>query len=420
MIMSVRKFVLFFLAASLIGVGISLFVHFNWFQSDNRVQLMAGLAIVLFIILSGKLAHYQQSLKYAKNNLDEAQQLAALGSWERDLITGKGYWSENHYRLFGMQPGNRAPSLNDFFARIHPDDRELVRNTVTAAIRNGISYEIAYRLADDSANRMFLSRGKVLCDDNRNPVNVVGTVQDVTEKYSRERLREELFKQKDILITRLGHDLKTPLTPLVALLPLVRSRISDCKLRDLIDICIRSTTNIKEQVDKTIRYSRLSSPERPRPLMTDVRLSATADDVVTAMADVTMANSTVIENRIAPDTVVQANVQDLEEVFRNLLSNGVKFSAQGSRICIDACSFEGRVTVTVSDNGIGLSADEQSHIFDELYKADPSRHGLGSSGLGLAICRKIIENNGGRIWAESAGRGKGSTISFTLSEGGGI
>ncbi|MDA8428469.1 MAG: PAS domain-containing sensor histidine kinase [Geobacteraceae bacterium] len=373
--------------------------------------------LLFFTILCGNLVYYQQSLKQAKHNLDEAQQLAALGSWERDLVSGKGYWSENHYHLFGLQPGTTAPSLDDFFAMIHADDREQVRETVTAAIRTGASYETTYRLAHDRDKRIFVSRGKVVCDASRKPVSVVGTVQDVTEKYERERLREELLQQKDVLITRLGHDLKTPLTPLVALLPLIRTRIADGKLCDLIDICIRNTNNIREQVDQTIRFSRLSSTGGPGLLVTDVVLASAADDAVAGLKDIAGARSTVIENRIAPGMLVRANMQELEEVLSNLISNGVKFSVPGSFVRIDAHHADGQVTVIVSDNGIGLSADEQSHIFDELYKADPSRHELGSSGLGLAICRKIVERHGGRIWAESPGKGQGTSISFTLSEG---
>jgi signal transduction histidine kinase len=403
----------------MIGVGTSFLVHLNWFHIDHNLQLLVGLVLILFLIIfSGKLNQYQQSLKQAKNNLDEAQQLASLGSWERNLVTGKGYWSDNHYRLFSMQPGNSVPTLDEFYSLIHPDDRMQAREMVTTAIKNGSSYEITYRLASDSVNRIFLSRGKVVCDDNLKPVSVVGTVQDVTDKYTHEHLREELIKQKDVLITRLGHDLKTPLTPLVALLPLLRSRTSDGKQCELIDICIKSTNNIKEQVDKIIRFSRLSSPERAWSDMRDVRISASADDSILALSDAAAARSISVQNFISPDVVVKGNTQELEEVFRHLISNGVKFSAPGSRVTIDARSDNGLVILSVSDNGIGLSADEQLHIFDELYKADPSRHELGSSGLGLAICRKIIASHGGRIWAESAGKGKGTFISFTVSEGG--
>ena len=70
--------------------------------------------------------------------------------------------------------------------------------------------------------------------------------------------------------------------------------------------------------------------------------------------------------------------------------------------------------MSVKDTGIGITEDQIEHIFDEFYKADQSRHELDSSGLGLAICRRIVEKQGGQIWAESEGLGKGATFNFTL------
>jgi hypothetical protein len=159
---------------------------------------------LISIIVSGRFLHYQQSLKHAKKNLDEAQELAGIGSWERDLGNGKGYWSDNHYRLFGLQPRKTAPGMNEFFGMIHASDRERVRETVNAAISSNSSYEATYRLADDSSERIFLSRGKVMSAEPGKPASLVGTVQDITEKHRQELFRDDLLRQKDMFITRLG------------------------------------------------------------------------------------------------------------------------------------------------------------------------------------------------------------------------
>ena len=74
------------------------------------------------------------------------------------------------------------------------------------------------------------------------------------------------------------------------------------------------------------------------------------------------------------------------------------------------------VMISIKDNGIGMTKEHIDHIFEEFYKADPSRHNLGSNGLGLSISKKIIENHGGKIWAESPGLGKGSVFYFTLKK----
>ena len=73
-----------------------------------------------------------------------------------------------------------------------------------------------------------------------------------------------------------------------------------------------------------------------------------------------------------------------------------------------------QIKISIKDSGIGLDKKQKDHIFDEFYKVDKSRHDFESSGLGLTICKRIVEKQGGRIWAESSGHKKGTTINFTL------
>lgn len=389
-------------------------------SGHNLPQVVGLTFVVLFIVIAGKLYYYQRELSRAKQNLDEAQQLAGLGSWERDLVTGKGYWSDNHYRLFRLLPRIQAPSMDEFFSMIHTEERLQARETVMEAIRSKGSYEIKYRLEGDVANRIFLSRGKVLHDDAGKPVTLIGTIQDITLKQRRDQFREGLLKQKDLFISRLGHDLKTPLTPLVALLPLIRSNTDDPSQRKLLDLCVNSVNHINDLVAKTLKLARLASSADLLPLRFDVLLSATVDAAVSGMADAISNAHLAIENLIPSELTVRGNREELEELFSQLISNAAKFSFENPTLTIEAVCDKKVVTVLFRDNGIGLLPEELSHIFDDFYKADPSRHLLNSSGLGLPICRRIVENHGGRISASSLGRRGGTSIRFTLEAGSNI
>lgn len=408
-----------FLASMFMGAGVSLMIHYNNPGAGHRMQLVVGLSlVVVFIAIIGTFAHYQQTLKKAKRNLDEAQQLAMLGSWERDLVTGRGYWSDNRYRLFGLTPRAAAPSHEEFFSMIHPDDREQVRATVESAVQCGSGYEIAFRQANDIHNRIFFSRGQVLHDDSGRPVKIMGTTQDITEKCRQEDFLRDLVIQKSLFITRLGHDLKTPLTPLVALLPMIRDRATDEKQRTLIDSCIRSSTIIRDLVNKAMDLARRSSIHRPIVNSEDLALAAWVDEFLEYIGQMIKNHSVLVLNRVGRDLTVHADRTEMEELFRNLISNAIKFSPCDARVSIEAGQHDDQVCVRVTDAGIGLSQEEKSLIFDAFYKADASRHELGSSGLGLAICKQIVENHGGRIWAESDGKGQGTSICFTLRSGG--
>jgi signal transduction histidine kinase len=111
---------------------------------------------------------------------------------------------------------------------------------------------------------------------------------------------------------------------------------------------------------------------------------------------------------------VKADKLYLEEILNNLFSNAIKNIQEPGIISINAKKDKNFIKISVKDNGIGLEKDQTDQIFKEFYKTDISRHDLDSSGLGLSICKQIVEKHGGRIWAESKGIGKGSTFYFTI------
>jgi signal transduction histidine kinase len=94
----------------------------------------------------------------------------------------------------------------------------------------------------------------------------------------------------------------------------------------------------------------------------------------------------------------------------------VHFSKERGNITIFAEHCDNTVTVSVRDEGIGIAKDHLEHVFDEFFKADESRHDLEASGLGLSICKRIVQNHFGKIWAESPGHDQGTTINFTIEE----
>ena len=114
---------------------------------------------------------------------------------------------------------------------------------------------------------------------------------------------------------------------------------------------------------------------------------------------------------------VKADKLRFVELLNNLIINAARFTPIGGSIIIDAKDDGNFVTISVNDSGIGMSEDQLGKIFEEFYKADESRHEMDSSGLGLSICKSIVERHGGRIWAESLGKGMGSTFYFTLKSG---
>jgi histidine kinase len=114
--------------------------------------------------------------------------------------------------------------------------------------------------------------------------------------------------------------------------------------------------------------------------------------------------------------IIQGDADRLLQVLMNLLSNAFQYTPSGGEVGVQAAMRGNEIVVCVRDNGAGISAEHISHLFTRFYRVDKSRsrQAGGGSGIGLTIARHIVEAHGGRIWAESAGPGKGSTFCFTL------
>lgn len=226
---------------------------------------------------------------------------------------------------------------------------------------------------------------------------------------------EVLLKQKDEFVNQLGHDLKSPLTPLVTLLPIIEQRENDSELRELLGVSIENVNFMKELVIKTLSLARLNSPNTEF-IIDNIKLSEEVTTILRTKQHIFAEREITTENMVREGLIIKADKLRLDELFDNLITNSIKYSDEGGTLEIDAEEEEEGdfVTISIKDNGVGMAEEQLGHIFEEFYKVDPSRHDLDSSGLGLSICKRIVEKHGGKIWAESPGEGKGTTFYFTI------
>ncbi len=247
---------------------------------------------------------------------------------------------------------------------------------------------------------------KALADLNKNLEEKVKERTDQVEK---------LLRQKDEFIGQLGHDIKTPLTPLVTLLPIIKKKEQDPKLRELLDVTINNVSTMKELVVKTLELARLNSEKTTFDLQ-GIDLLTIIKDCITTQQSLYESHNIIIQNNIVEPLIAKAEKLHIQALIDNLLKNAIKFTPIQGKITIDADEDENTVTISIRDTGIGLTKEQLERVFDEFYKADNSRHDIDGSGLGLAICKRIVERYGGKIWAESPGLGKGSIFSFMLQK----
>jgi len=156
--------------------------------SDEDVELLEGVAGAAAneLVLRRELAERrraEEALRESERRLNEAQRLARVGSWEWDLVADRGQWSDEHFRLLGVEPGTREPGYELLLESIHPDDRAAHQAAVAAAIAGGGVLDSQYRVLHPDGTVLHLhSRGQVTFDAAGRPVRMHGTVQDVTER----------------------------------------------------------------------------------------------------------------------------------------------------------------------------------------------------------------------------------------------
>jgi len=224
---------------------------------------------------------------------------------------------------------------------------------------------------------------------------------------------QKLLKQKDEFINQLGHDLKNPLGPLINLLPILEKHVESENDKDIIKVLLRNVKYMKNLVTKTLELARLNSPNTKLNIES-FKLNDELKIIIEQNTYLFKEKNIKVINNISENIFIDADKLRFDELFTNLINNAVKYTNDKGVITIDAEEREGVIFFTISDNGIGMTADQLERLFDEFYKADESRHDFDSSGLGMPITKRIIEMHGGQIWAESDGLGMGSTFHFTF------
>jgi hypothetical protein len=226
------------------------------------------------------------------------------------------------------------------------------------------------------------------------------------------RLRE-FDRLKDEFIAIVSHELRTPLTSVYgAAMTLEGHQLDEERQRALLEIISTEAARLSRLLDDILWVSRLDSG-RARPFITRVApLPLTADVVDATRTHLPNGLSLELLHDAQPPEVA-ADPDKLRQVLVNLIENAVKYTSEG-RIEVRLDRIDGRVRFSVRDEGPGIPPSQQERIFEKFYRLDPNMtQGVGGTGLGLYICRELIDAMEGEIWVESV-PGEGSTFSFEL------
>ncbi|WP_255682178.1 ATP-binding protein [Natrinema sp. SYSU A 869] len=250
------------------------------------------------------------------------------------------------------------------------------------------------------------------------PAAGLSLTQDVTEQVERERRLEELVAKLEESNERLeqfayaaSHDLQEPLRMVSSYLQLIERRYGDALNADgeeFIAYAVDGAERMRDMIDALLEYSRIETRGDP---LEPVALEVVFEDVLEDLwLQIEETDATVTADELPR---VEGDADQLRQVFQNLLSNAITYSGNDPpTVHISADRDGDEWVVSIRDEGIGIAPEEQDRIF-EVFQRLHSREEYAGTGIGLALCQRIVERHGGDLWVDSA-VGEGATFSFTV------
>ncbi|WP_254767508.1 PAS domain-containing protein [Salinilacihabitans rarus] len=379
--------------------------------TDESGAVFAGMAMSQDVT---ERKEYERYLEEAKAQLEAATEAGAVGTWEYRIPEDRFAAGGSFARTFGVDPAaaREGVSLDRFVSAIHEADRERVEREIEAAVEACGEYESEYRVRDaDGDLRWVVARGHVECDADGEPVTFPGALTDITERKEYQRKLEESNERLEQFAYSASHDLQEPLRMVSSYLQLIDRRYGDeldADGREFLGYAVDGADRMREMIDGLLAYSRVETRGDPFE----------AVDLTDVVEDVREDLRIRIEESGAEIAVgdlprVDGDASQLREVFQNLLSNAIAYSGdEPPRVEIDAERAGGRWRIAVRDEGVGIAPDEQERIF-EVFQRLHGRDEHPGTGIGLALCRRIVERHGGEIRVDSD-PGEGSVFTVTL------
>jgi PAS domain S-box-containing protein len=328
----------------------------------------------------------------AQRELDEAQEIAGLGSWCMRPEGGVVSWSRQMFRLVGQDPATFTPTHEAYRSFIHPDDIERVRRVQAEKLGSGEDFDLHYRLVVDGEVRHVASRTRPVLGPDGRPVLLRGTVQDETAVQQQAAALESTNRLLSTMVAMVGHDVRQPAS-------VVRGNLEQALDTWPADVLPEQRRMVEKAHDASVRLGGLVQDILTMVSLDTGALAGRQEEVdVVALAEDVARSTATGEVRVVADGQACATVDPfhLRQALTNLVANAETYGSPPVSVEIE--EVDGRTRITVVDSGEGVPEDFVPHLFERFTRAQTGiavrRSG---SGFGLFLVKELVEANGGTV-----------------------
>lgn len=363
----------------------------------------------------------ETTLKENEERLQLALEASGQGLWDWNILTGDVYLSPRWQEMLGYNPHELLGKVSTWEQLIHPEDQPWVMEQLNAHLQDSsCSYEFDYRMLEKSGDWKWIGNfGRVVAyDDQGKPLRMAGLHKDISDRKKNEKyliqLNEDLIKSNQELerfAYLASHDLREPLRMVTSFTQLLAQRYSgqlDAEADQIIGFAVDGATRMEELINDLLEYSRVGKQSQS---FESIDCGIILDRSLHNLQILIQETHTEITHTSLP--TILGKPEQLVQLFQNLIDNAIVYRSQETPKIEIGAEIQGEQWLFwIKDNGIGIAPQYQERIF-QIFQRLHTRQEYPGTGIGLAICHKIVQRHGGQIWVKSD-LGQGATFYFTL------
>lgn len=391
--------------------GDTIYISFTAFPITDQNGKVVEISQFAKDISGQKIAYEKQSILAAiVNSSDDAIISKTLDG----IITS---WNRAATKMFGY---SEKEAIGKHISIIIPIDRLPEETLIIKNIRQGkkIDHFETIRVSKDGSERQLSITVSPVKDNNGKIIGASKIARDITVRIEAEKQRQlytdrlqELNNYKDEFMVMASHELKTPLTVILANLQILEMKMKEDARSGFVEKAIKQAKKLSELITNLLDVSKIQSGKLVLNFK-NLDINYLIEEIVNNLQQTTSRHELVF-NKNKETLVANADRERIEQVLINIIGNAIKYSGENAKIIVSTMRKGKDIVVNILDEGIGIADKDIENVFLRFYRGSGAASSYSGSGVGLYISSEIIKSHGGKIWAESE-IGKGSAFHFSI------